>query len=132
MAIGDGKVVMKKYDSVNGRIVKIRHNSVYSSAYAHMNSFASGIQVGSSIRQGQIIGYVGRTGRATGPHLHFAMYRNDRYVDPRAVSVPRASSVPEQQMDQFMALAAERYAELLAVTADRLAGDTESREDVVR
>jgi murein DD-endopeptidase MepM/ murein hydrolase activator NlpD len=102
MAIGDGKVVKKKRDSVNGRIIKIRHNSVYSSAYAHLNSFAKNISVGSIVRQGQIIGYVGMSGRATGPHLHFAMYRNGQYVDPRRISVPRASSVAENDRAAFL------------------------------
>lgn len=95
MSIGDGKVLFKKYDNVNGRIIKIRHNGTYSTAYAHLNSFAKGIGTGSRVRQGQVIGYVGRSGRATGPHLHFAMYKNGRYVDPRRISVPRASSVPD-------------------------------------
>jgi murein DD-endopeptidase MepM/ murein hydrolase activator NlpD len=103
MAIGDGKVVLRKSDSINGRMIKIRHNSVYSSAYLHLNGFAKNIKVGSLVRQGQIIGYVGRSGRATGPHLHFAMYRNGQYVDPRRISVPRASSVTESDRDAFRA-----------------------------
>lgn len=107
-AIGDGKIMMKKKDSVNGRIIKIRHNSTYSSAYAHMNSFASGMATGIQVKQGQIIGYVGRSGRATGPHLHFAMYRNSRYVDPRRVNVPRASSVPKGDMEAYLRLVDEK------------------------
>jgi murein DD-endopeptidase MepM/ murein hydrolase activator NlpD len=109
-AIGDGKIIMKKKDSVNGRIIKIRHNSTYSSAYAHMNSFASGMATGIQVKQGQIIGYVGRSGRATGPHLHFAMYRNGRYVDPRRVNVPRASSVPKGDMEAYLRLVDEKIA----------------------
>ncbi|MDF1534902.1 MAG: peptidoglycan DD-metalloendopeptidase family protein [bacterium] len=107
MSIGDGKVVMIKRDEANGRIIKIRHNSVYSSAYAHMNSFASGMKVGTQVRQGQVIGYVGSSGRATGPHLHFAMYRNNKYVDPRRISVPRATSVPGADLEQFKAVVRE-------------------------
>ena len=113
-AIGDGKIVMKKKDSVNGRIIKIRHNATYSSAYAHMNSFASGMGNGVRVNQGQIIGYVGRSGRVTGPHLHFAMYRNGRYVDPRRVNVPRASSVPKGDMQSYLKLVDERTAILTA------------------
>ena len=101
MSIGDGKVIFKKHDSINGRIVKIRHNGTYSSAYAHMNSFAKGISKGSQVRQGQVIGYVGSSGRATGPHLHFAMYRNGKYVDPRRINVPRATSVPAKDRTAF-------------------------------
>jgi murein DD-endopeptidase MepM/ murein hydrolase activator NlpD len=102
MSVGDGRVLFKKHDSVNGRIVKIRHNSTYSSAYAHMSSYAKGIGKGSQVRQGQVIGYVGTSGRATGPHLHFAMYRNGKYVDPRRITVPRATSVPEQDRTAFL------------------------------
>ncbi len=101
MSIGDGKVLYKKHDSVNGRIVKIRHNGTYSSAYAHMSRFAKGVGKGSRVRQGQVIGYVGRSGRATGPHLHFAMYRNDKYVDPRRINVPRATSISAQDRSAF-------------------------------
>jgi len=103
MAIGDGKVILKKHDAVNGRILKLRHNSVYASAYAHLNSFARGVKLGSTVRQGQVIAYVGQSGRATGPHLHFAMYKNGKYVNPRTISVPRASSVPESDRDAFRA-----------------------------
>lgn len=109
-SIGDGKVVFKRKDSVNGRILKIRHNSTYSSAYAHLNSFASKIRNGTHVRQGQIIGYVGRSGRATGPHLHFAMYRNGRYVNPRSIKAPRAASLPGEHMPSFNRLVAERTA----------------------
>ncbi len=100
-SIGDGKIVLKKKDRVNGRILKVRHNSVYSSAYAHLRSFASGIKVGTRVKQGQVIGYVGTSGRATGPHLHFAMYRNGRYVNPRSVKVPRASTLAGKELEAF-------------------------------
>ena len=109
MAIGDGKVILKKHDSVNGRILKLRHNSVYASAYAHLNSFAKGIKLGSTVRQGQVIAYVGQSGRATGPHLHFAMYKNGKYVNPRTINVPRASSVPESDRAAFMSHVEDLY-----------------------
>ncbi len=109
-SIGDGKVVLKRKDSINGRIIKVRHNSAYSSAYAHLNSFASSARKGAYVKQGQIIGYVGRSGRATGPHLHFAMYRNGRYVDPRRIKVPRAASLPRDLMPSFRELVADRMA----------------------
>ncbi|UCF30720.1 MAG: peptidoglycan DD-metalloendopeptidase family protein [bacterium] len=109
-AIGDGKIVLKRRDSVNGRIVKVRHNSTYSSAYAHLNSFASGIRPGQQVKQGQIIGYLGRSGRATGPHLHFAMYRNGKYVDPRKIKVPRAASLASEYLPTFRRTVVERMA----------------------
>ena len=120
-AIGDGKVVLKRTDRANGKILKVRHNSVYSSAYAHLNSFASGIRNGSRVKQGQIIGYVGKTGRATGPHLHFAMYRNGRYVDPRRINVPRASSVPSAEKVPYLELVQERTLQLGGRNGETLA-----------
>jgi len=129
--IGDGKIVLKKKDNVNGRIIKVRHNSVYSSAYAHMNSFAKGLKVGTRVKQGQIMGYVGRSGRATGPHLHFAMYRNGSYTDPRRVSVPRASTVPEKEMAGFMKKVAELSA-LMPSGKGIQAADGRAAADVVR
>ena len=130
MSIGDGKVVMAKRDSVNGRIIKVRHNSVYSSAYLHMNSFASGMKVGTRVHQGQVIGYVGSTGRATGPHLHFAMYRNGKYADPRRISVPRATSVPKADLEQFKTRIVELDQEIEDSLANKLA-DRGAREAAV-
>jgi len=107
-AIGDGKITLRKRDRINGRIIKIRHNSIYSSAYAHLNAFASGLRVGSKVRQGQIIGYVGMTGRATGPHLHFAMFRYGSYVNPRSVKVPEATALSGSDLEAFLALRDEK------------------------
>jgi murein DD-endopeptidase MepM/ murein hydrolase activator NlpD len=131
MAIGDGKVLFKKHDSINGRIIKIRHNSTYSSAYAHMSGFARGITRGSRVRQGQVIGYVGKSGRATGPHLHFAMYKNGRYVNPRTISVPRATSVPESDHQAFLQKAKEITHLLDGGAREQVAADGIST-DVVR
>ena len=131
MAIGDGKVLFKKHDTVNGRIIKIRHNGTYSSAYAHMNSFAKGITQGSYVRQGQVIGYVGKSGRATGPHLHFAMYKNGRYVDPRRINVPRATSVPASDRQVFDQKAKEIVLLLEGGPREQVAADREN-SDVVR
>lgn len=116
MAIGDGKVIVKKYDAVNGYWLKLRHNSVYSSAYCHLNGFAKGIKVGSTVRQGQVIAYVGKSGRATGPHLHFAMYKNGQYVNPKTVKVPQATSVPSDEKEAFMAKV-ETFSTLLSPDA---------------
>lgn len=131
MSIGDGKVLFKKHDSVNGRIIKIRHNGTYSSAYAHMNSFARGISKGSRVRQGQVIGYVGKSGRATGPHLHFAMYKNGKYVNPRRINVPRATSVPDQDRQAFDQKAKEIVHLLKGGPREQYAAD-EVKTDVVR
>ena len=131
MSVGDGKVLFKKRDAVNGRIIKIRHNGTYSTAYAHMNSFAKGIGKGSRVRQGQVIGYVGKTGRATGPHLHFAMYRNGRYVDPRRINVPRATSVPEKDRQAFDLKVRELVRQLDGEPRELAAEARRTRTDVI-
>jgi murein DD-endopeptidase MepM/ murein hydrolase activator NlpD len=118
MAIGDGKIVVRKKDSVNGKWIKIRHNSVYSSAYLHLNGFASGTRTGSKVKQGQVIGYLGATGRTTGPHLHFVMYRNGKYVNPGRVNVPRASAVPKDIMEAYDQLVSSLSALLDLPAAD--------------
>jgi murein DD-endopeptidase MepM/ murein hydrolase activator NlpD len=131
MSVGDGKVLWKKRDSVNGRIVKIRHNGTYSTAYAHLNSFAKGISKGTWVRQGQVIGYVGQTGRATGPHLHFAMYRNGKYIDPRRISVPKATNISDNDRAVFRRKVDEIVLLLDGEPRERVAGDG-NRTDVLR
>jgi len=89
VAVADGTVSKAGWHGGNGRLVRIRHDGTYESAYAHLSRIASGVTAGSRVRQGQVIGYVGSSGLATGPHLHFVMYRNGQYVDPLKVSTGR-------------------------------------------
>lgn len=101
MAIGDGRVIMREYQSGSGRIVKIRHNSVYTTAYMHLNSYGKGISVGSYVKQGDIIGYVGSSGLSTGPHLDFRFYKNGYPVDPLRVEAPPVEPVSEENKEKF-------------------------------
>jgi len=102
MSVGDGTITMAAFRGGGGNTIRIRHNSVYSTAYLHLNGFAKGIRSGSTVRQGQIIGYVGSTGLSTGPHLHFEFYVNGRYVDPMGVKFPSADPVPTSQKALFV------------------------------
>lgn len=89
LAIGDGVVVKKGWKGGNGNLVKIRHrNSKYSSVYAHLSRYGKGIAPGKSVKQGQVIGYVGSTGLSTGPHLHFGLEMNNRPVNFLAIKPP--------------------------------------------
>jgi murein DD-endopeptidase MepM/ murein hydrolase activator NlpD len=90
-AIGDGKIIEAKrgYNNGGGNYIKIRHNSIYTTAYLHLSGFAPGIATGTYVRQGDVIGYVGSTGLATGPHLDFRFYKNGSPVDPLKVEAPR-------------------------------------------
>ncbi len=103
-AIGDGTVVKVGNDHAAGKHIKIRHRNGYESGYLHLSKFASGMKNGKKIQQGQVIGYVGATGYATGPHLDFRMKKNGSYVNPRAITSPRSEPVSKAQMARFREL----------------------------
>ncbi len=100
-SVGDGSVIAARYGKHNGRFVKIRHNSVYTTQYLHMSKIASGIEKGASVKQGDIIGYVGATGLATGPHLCYRFWKNGKQVDPYKQDIPKADPVKESNMQAF-------------------------------
>jgi murein DD-endopeptidase MepM/ murein hydrolase activator NlpD len=100
-AIGDGRVSRASYDKANGRIVKITHNSVYSTAYLHLSRFGTGIKPGKYVKQGDIIGYVGSSGLSTGPHLDFRFYKNGYAIDPLKVEAPPVEPVSDENREKF-------------------------------
>jgi murein DD-endopeptidase MepM/ murein hydrolase activator NlpD len=99
--IGDGIVLEAGYSGGNGNYVKIKHNSSYSTQYLHMSRFAKGIRRGASVKQGQVIGFVGSTGLATGPHLCFRFWKNGVQVDPYKEVNPPSYPVKPDLMAQF-------------------------------
>lgn len=102
MSIGDGTVIMKAYSGGGGNSVKIRHNSTYSTGYLHLSAYGKGIHVGARVRQGQIIGYVGRTGYATGPHLDFRVWKNGSAVNPLMVKAPPVEPMKKENIAGYM------------------------------
>jgi murein DD-endopeptidase MepM/ murein hydrolase activator NlpD len=102
-AVGDGTIVKIGKDRSNGRHIKLRHNGTYQTLYLHMNAFARGMKQGKKVSQGQIIGYVGSTGLATGPHLCFRMYKNGTPVNPAKVRARSAEPVSDAARPQFFA-----------------------------
>jgi murein DD-endopeptidase MepM/ murein hydrolase activator NlpD len=100
-SIGDGRVTLAGFENGSGRIVRITHNSVYSTAYLHLSRFGQGIRAGSIVKQGDIIGYVGSSGLSTGPHLDFRFYRNGSPVDPLRVEAPPVEPVFEENKSDF-------------------------------
>lgn len=101
-AAGDGAVIAMGNDKANGRYVQIRHNNrEYETYYLHFSRFARGLKVGQRVRQGEVIGYVGATGYATGPHLDFRIKRGGRFVNPATLKLPPASPVPADEMAAF-------------------------------
>jgi murein DD-endopeptidase MepM/ murein hydrolase activator NlpD len=113
-AIADGTVEFCGYDGPAGNSVRIRHNSVYESVYRHLSSFGSGIRTGVSVSQGRVIGYVGQTGRTTGPHLCFSLHKNGVWVNPLTMHYPPASPVSDENYQDF---AAKRDALLVRLNA---------------
>jgi len=101
LAVGDGVVTETSYTRGNGNYVRIRHNSVYETQYLHMSRFATGIRPGVRVTQGQVIGYVGSTGLATGPHVCFRFWKNGRQVDHLRLEFPSGDPLPEEYLDEF-------------------------------
>lgn len=101
LSTGDGTVIEARYRGANGNIVKVRHNGTYTTAYLHLKGFARGIRPGTTVEQGQVIGYVGSTGRSTGSHLDYRIYKNDRPVNPLTVDLPASESITDASMDRF-------------------------------
>jgi murein DD-endopeptidase MepM/ murein hydrolase activator NlpD len=105
VSIGDGRVTQTAFENGSGRIVRVTHNSVYSTAYMHLSRFGQGIAPGVYVKQGQVIGYVGSSGLSTGPHLDFRFYRNGSAVDPLRVEAPPVNPVAQEKMDGFKKVA---------------------------
>ncbi|MGK9367990.1 M23 family metallopeptidase [Melioribacter sp. Ez-97] len=104
MSVGDGVVIAAGYTRGNGNYVKIKHNSVYTTQYLHMSRFAKGIRKGVYVKQGQVIGYVGKTGLATGPHVCFRFWKNGRQVDPFREKIPPSKGISEESRAKFDSL----------------------------
>lgn len=100
-AIGDGTVIYKGWNDGYGNYIKIRHPNNYETGYGHLSRFASGLKKGQKVKQGEIIGYVGATGLATGPHLDFSISENGKKVDFLKLKLPAASSINPQYITQF-------------------------------
>lgn len=103
-AIGNGTVIAASFAGGAGRMIKIRHNSIYTTSYMHLSKFASGVHNGSHVSQGQVIGFVGSSGLSTGPHLDFRFYRNGAAIDPLKVESPPAQPVKIAYLPAFDSL----------------------------
>lgn len=111
-SVGDGEVVHARFDRNNGNFVRIRHNSVYETGYLHMSRFANDIYPGAKVTQGQIIGYVGATGLATGPHLCFRFWKNGQPVNPQSLDLPPADPIKNEHRTAFLIRKEELLKEL--------------------
>ena len=111
-SIGAGTVVAKGYMGGGGNTLKVKHNSVYTTSYMHLSRYAKGIQVGSRVEQGQVIGYVGSTGLSTGPHLDFRVYKNGQAINPLQMEAPPSLPVKPELRDSFQVVKQKVLAEL--------------------
>lgn len=105
-AVGDGAVVKAGYDGANGRHVCLRHLNQLETCYLHLSAFGAGVRVGARVHQKQVIALTGNTGRSSGPHLHFALKRAGKFVNPLKQTYPRAEPLPRAQLPKFQEAAA--------------------------
>jgi murein DD-endopeptidase MepM/ murein hydrolase activator NlpD len=101
LAAGSGVIEEAGGKGLYGNYIRIRHGNGYQTAYGHMMRFAQGIREGVKVRQGQVIGYVGSTGISSGPHLHFEVLVNNRFVDPLSIQVPRERRLTGKLLAEF-------------------------------
>lgn len=101
-AAGAGRVIARSYNKGHGNFVKIRHNGSFETLYAHMSKFAKGVNVGTTVKQGQTIGYVGSTGYSTGPHLHYEIIKDGVHVNPMTVKLPAISNLGKDDKKKFI------------------------------
>ena len=112
MTVADGTIVARSRTGAAGNYLKIRHRNGYETVYNHMSRYAKGMNKGKKVTQGQVIGYVGSTGYATGPHLDFRMKRNGNYLNPLTVKSPSGAPVPGEELQAFKAKIAPLVAAL--------------------
>ncbi len=103
-AVGNGTIIQMGYTGGNGNYIKIKHDKTYETQYLHMQGFAKGMKVGKPVRQDEIIGYVGSTGLATGPHVCFRFWKNGQQVNHLALKFPPPNPLPEGDLQKFISI----------------------------
>jgi murein DD-endopeptidase MepM/ murein hydrolase activator NlpD len=117
-AAGNGSVVYAGRKGGYGLYVRIRHNGTYQTAYAHMSGIARGVRKGKRVDQGQVIGYVGTTGRSTGNHLHYEVIRNGKFINSRRMHLPSGKALKGDDLAAFTAMTQEVDARYVALLGD--------------
>ena len=121
VTVGDGVVTYARNKGPNGNMVKVKHNGTYTTAYLHLSKFGKGIKEGAHVKQGDVVGYVGSTGRSTGPHLDFRFYRNGQPVDPLQVKSPPANPVDSLYLGEYQQLVTQYRTRLDSITINTTA-----------
>jgi murein DD-endopeptidase MepM/ murein hydrolase activator NlpD len=120
-AAGDGVVEKAGRNGGYGNYIRLRHSGAYKTAYAHLKGFAKGVKSGARVRQGQVIGYVGSTGRSTGPHLHYEVLVSGRQVNPGSVKLPSGETLAGEDLKRFKGVMAEIDRRRSALVATQVA-----------
>ncbi len=123
-AAGDGSVVQAGTNGGYGKYIKIRHNGTYSTAYAHLSGYARGVRQGKRVHQGQVIGYVGSTGRSTGPHLHYEIHREGKKINPLGLKLPSGEKLKGERLASFLQHRESLDAQYPELSGPRFVADT--------
>jgi murein DD-endopeptidase MepM/ murein hydrolase activator NlpD len=111
-SVGDGQVIFRGRMGGFGNLVKVRHNNGYVSYYGHLSGYAKGVTKGARVAQKQVLGFVGATGLATGPHLDYRLKKNGHYINPASLKLPAGIPIPEESLPRFSGLRDELLSEL--------------------
>jgi len=123
---GDGVISFLGYQKGYGKVIFVKHKNNITTVYAHMNRYNKQLRKGSSVKKGTVIGYVGMTGYATGPHLHYEFRVNGMHKNPLTVRLPRGRPIPTKEMDQFHQQTQPLLAKLKHLSAEVVAIDKPS------
>ena len=112
-AAGNGTVEFAGRNGNYGKYIRIRHNNSYKTAYAHLNGYNKGIVRGARVKQGEIIGFVGSTGRSTGPHLHYEIIFEGKKINPMKMKLPSGKSLKNEELEKFLVHSANIYSQII-------------------
>ncbi len=126
-AAGNGVLEAIGRNGGYGNYIRVRHNSTFKTAYAHLKGYARGLKKGTRVRQGQVIGYVGSTGRSTGPHLHYEVHRNGSQINPLTLKLPSGEKLSGERLAQFQAHRVEVDTLFASIEDIRVASDDGKR-----
>lgn len=118
VASGDGKVKIARQNNASGRYIVLQHGEQYTTKYLHLSAFAKGVRAGAQVKQGQTIGYVGSSGWATGPHLHYEFLVDGVHRNPRTVTLPKANPIAAKRIPEFQQITAPLLAQLESVSGN--------------
>lgn len=131
-ASGNGVLEKVGYEGGYGKYIRMKHSNGYETAYGHMSAFAKGMEIGKKVRQGQVIGFVGSTGQSTGPHVHYEILVNGRFVDPMRVKLPRGRSLEGPMLASFEQARDKIEAQMASRGSSRIVSDATSSTSQTR